>query len=359
MHHILLIVLALAAITIQCSVVARPKVADQYPFVNDNESVEFLKKENVAFIVRAPKNSEKAAELSKQIQTQYGEDTTIVSTIQSLTNAFRSSKTPVIYQDTNPVLRDMKSLSHGTRDNNYLMLMAQPNADTVNVKDFQLAVPFFYCWYVLPQDSNLLIDMSRDLLTDFAVAFQQADFPLKTFKFKADTILHCTAKYLGNNIKLNAENPYFRNPVVAANTGKVFDMKVTGFTFTSGTIGAVVSFDHPAVKTLWNNDLEDWRMNEILKDPAFEDIEDTDALISQLQFADRAHITLALAGKTQAVITGVDLIAIKLKLLAQSNPETQIIDGNEFILLDKSSGFVRLEHPFTLKTVFSGDYFEF
>ena len=112
-------------------------------------------------------------------------------------------------------------------------------------------------------------------------------------------------------------------------------------------------------KDLWNNDLSDEELSEMLKSDFFFNLTNKKKkeLIGKLNFADRAHITLGLCREEKAMQSGVDMMNLKLRLklyemLGKSDVKCET-EAFEFYYLDNCYCFAKLREPIVVSGIFS------
>lgn len=113
-------------------------------------------------------------------------------------------------------------------------------------------------------------------------------------------------------------------------------------------------------KSLWDNDLDRDKIEKILDNKYFNELKDKKKLIEKLEFADRAHITIALASNQSAVQAGIDIIDIKLrrKFNEMMNKSVDIREfGNcEISYLKDCYCYVNFKKSIFLNSIFGGEY---
>lgn len=117
--------------------------------------------------------------------------------------------------------------------------------------------------------------------------------------------------------------------------------------------------DKEKTSKLWDNELNQEEMNEILNDPYF-DLSDKKSLISKLEKADRAHITLGVSKGNKSVQSGLDQLNIMLRVKYNESMKRKIpiveTDNYKIAYLDNCFCFVKLKNKIKIKSIFTGDY---
>ncbi len=183
--------------------------------------------------------------------------------------------------------------------------------------------------------------------------------------------MHCTAKYIGKNHETGDKIEYFNDMFVPDSLGRACTLKIVGFSFSSKSVAADVSFDSDRnAKDLWKNDLEEMKKNEILSDNYFKNSNiDASKVFEELNPAERAHITLATVKGVPLVQSGVDLLNCKLRLKVQNENnhvvkkdfQIRIPNFNKPINFDinyLNDGFcyVKLKEALSFSSLFAAEY---
>jgi hypothetical protein len=164
-------------------------------------------------------------------------------------------------------------------------------------------------------------------------------------------LLHCTAKYCGKALNTHLNSNYFKKSQVAKSIGEYFRLKIIGFTISHKTIGAQIKLENECIN-LWDNELTESQLNDILSEINLES--------NKINFsnATRAHLTIALDDKTQAVQTGYDQIQL-LALLEQDKIKKEIVKFDDFDLyfMHNYGSYLKLNNPLYIDTLFSYGFY--
>lgn len=164
-------------------------------------------------------------------------------------------------------------------------------------------------------------------------------------------LLHCTAKYCGKGLNSQLNSNYFKKPQVSKSIGEYFRLRIIGFTITHNTIGAQIQLDNDCV-SLWDNDLTELQLNDILSEIGLSSYQ------AKLTNGSRAHLTIALADKTQAVQTGYDQMKILASLQPdKTNKEIEAFDDFDLYFMRNIGAYLKLKSPMYIDTLFSYGFY--
>ena len=126
-------------------------------------------------------------------------------------------------------------------------------------------------------------------------------------------------------------------------------------------LAACVSFDNDELffKELWSNDFSDEELTDLLSADSFFNLSNKKKkeLIQRLNFADKAHITIGLAGQEKAMQSGLDMINLKMRYRLNEMLHKEAVkhetDEFEFTYLNNCYCLAKLKEPFLVSGIFS------
>jgi hypothetical protein len=126
----------------------------------------------------------------------------------------------------------------------------------------------------------------------------------------------------------------------------------------------MIDLDCRESKQLWDNDLDEKNLNEILDDSYFRSLNKVNRakfIDEKLNFADRAHITIGCSKGTSNRQSGIDCLALKLRnYLNQKNKKESlsIYSTEEFdlIYVDVCYYMIKLKKPIIYDAIFTAEY---
>ncbi|CAF0962127.1 unnamed protein product [Brachionus calyciflorus] len=384
------------------------KLSKKHSFLSDFDTIEFVKKSKVLFVNRGLPGSGKST-LAREIIEIYGKENTVLCegddfftneygvykyqrdkvnecnlfTQNRVRSACNLGKTCVIADDTHLTYSDIEPYIQIAKEFNYILVLIEPrsshkfdvdklftmckhNVSKATIKkkldDFQLIFPRYYAWFLNEIDSKYLcnlaretfekcVNLSQNLSNDFIVLKKSLD-PRALFEFRNELQLHCTSKFIGQNIDSNKDSrDYCFNLEVNENIGKVFSLELSGFSISDRTLVGDVRLKKNS--TLWNNDLDQEEKMEVLDQTDLTSLKQD--VFECLNNADRAHFTLGLEPGLKAYKSGIDLVRVKLlkKLFKYKKFEC---DDFYLFYLGNCFSYVKLKKPIKLWAIFSGVY---
>jgi hypothetical protein len=127
----------------------------------------------------------------------------------------------------------------------------------------------------------------------------------------------------------------------------------------------MIDFDNTEeLKQLWNNDLNEKNLNEILDDAYFRSLNKINRakfINEKLKFADKAHVTIGCAKGTPNRQSGIDCMNLKLKtyLNEKIKKDTKSIYSNEefeVFYIDGCYYLIKLKKNLIYDAIFGAEY---
>ena len=114
----------------------------------------------------------------------------------------------------------------------------------IKINQYEKFFPYFFGWFLNLQTSAYLVNTSKEILKETLNVLPEFNKDLNSksnnilniFDFRTG-ILHCTTKFIGKNNKTKDILDYVNNPLISLSIGKVFQLKIAGFSITQSTIG--------------------------------------------------------------------------------------------------------------------------
>jgi len=343
----------------------------KYPFLDDSVSVEWIRRNNVLFVMRGLPGSGKST-LAQRIMQEYkctvkcsaddyftterGEyvyDATRLKDAheecqKKCSEAVNNHHRIIIVDNTNVTYWDMKFYFELAKKNQYYVILAEPKTSwrldpkilaqrnchgvtashlSKRVKEYKHIFPRYYGWFMCPKKSQALINYSTDLfkilITNcpefkaFFSAEEEFEEDLPNY-FSRDLCtdkqgLHCTARFIQRKGKkfISPPNPAYATRLSEA-LGKASCLQITGFVFTAGTFGAKVELTSEQLK-IYDNDHK-----ELAESAA------ADVTPSRRRRGVGAHLTLGTAKGIKPAETGRDITKAAAALVIKSENMFQV-----------------------------------
>ncbi|XP_020368320.1 2',3'-cyclic-nucleotide 3'-phosphodiesterase [Rhincodon typus] len=369
------------------------KVIGNFPFLNDNGTIETIKEAHTLFVLRGLPGSGKSI-LGKAIKEKYPQSLACASKFppvadeaetdcdryaqvdEGLEWGFKEIKNVIVVDDNHLAAKRLDHLTSLARDNDYIVLIVSPKTEWRNdceklatQSQWKLTVeqlnsmkqsyqeyiiPYFFGWFLLRRSAQEMRKNAEDFLKQlsemevFLKEFvgcvewhSEEKFNLQEYFQKKPRTLHCTTKFC-NYGEVPVCRAYAESKVVEDNYSKAFTLQVVALFVTPRTVGARVLLNKNQ-ELLWPKEQEG--------DDGGDGKEKAD-----LPFGSRAHITLACAPRVKAVQTGLDLLHI-LKLEEGKQPTHEVdVEKGQLCCYDEGQWILNLTKPIEVKTLFSGFY---
>ncbi|KAJ8320766.1 hypothetical protein KUTeg_002353, partial [Tegillarca granosa] len=348
-----------------------------FPFLNDCDTISYIKKSKTMFIMRGISGSGKST-LVNIIQKVYPnavvcsadfyfvtEDGTYNFQPDCLSYAhFDCQKNAreaclkqmnvIVIDNTNIRRWEMKLYLDMAREFNYVVVPVRPRTrwredphelfkrnkhgvgfDVIQkkIRMFEDIIPIYYGWF--------LNNITLSTLQQYYEINSDADF-----------LLHCTAFYSGSrkNPTPGREN-YHRSWIVQQSCGQVFSLHVTGITISPRVVTARVHLDAEQLELLWKPEETNWD-DYIYKKTG---LQNNGSSNQYPQKGRCAHITIATANGISASQANFDLLDIcdKEYFLSNSQVPTCPTDRGIIKRLEDEYCVVYFDQPVVLNGLFS------
>ncbi|XP_067869550.1 2',3'-cyclic-nucleotide 3'-phosphodiesterase isoform X1 [Heterodontus francisci] len=374
------------------------KLRGDFPFLNDNDTIQTIKEAHTLFILRGLPGSGKST-ISKLIEEKYRsisavafadglgisplveepktDDNRYAQLDEQIQQGFKDSKNVIVVDDNHHSEKRLDDLLNLAKGNDYIVILVTPKTEWSNdceklaiKSQWKLSVeklnkmkegfqqhiiPDYFGWFLVRKSAEEmrknaeeflnLLSKNEEFTKEFVKNVQwhlEEDFNLQEYFQNRPTLLHCTTKFCDYGAVPHCES-YAHSKAVEESYSKAFILKVTALFVTPRTVGARVSLDRHQ-KQLWP------------KEEVGDDGDDS-GIKAGLPVGSRAHITLACAPGVKAVQTGLDLLDI-LKFEKAGNKPEYKVETEKGLLSLYSEGrcMINLSGPINVKTLFSGFY---
>lgn len=293
-----------------------------YPFLDDETTIEYIKNSKIMFIMKGISGSGKST-VARNLRDTFSHSyhsaddffnktgeyifdfTQLKEAHQSCQlgaiEAAERHQNVIIIDNTNVRNWEMKIYLTLAKEYNYIVAVVEPktpwaknaeelamkNTHGVNeeiiykkVKMYQDPCPLYYGWFLNEKDSAVIIELAnawlKTALEELPYFFR--DFSAQSGKTtkedilsyfsrqhfpNANDIIHCTSKFTARGSQPNAKD-YMRSPKVVSSLGKYFEVNIIGFVITPRTLGARIQ--------LTSEQIELWEQNDDEEPPVYERI---------------------------------------------------------------------------------------
>ncbi|XP_036985671.2 2',3'-cyclic-nucleotide 3'-phosphodiesterase isoform X3 [Artibeus jamaicensis] len=371
---------------------AKDKPELQFPFLQDEETVDTLQECKTLFILRGLPGSGKST-LARIIRDRYRDSTKMVSADtykitpaqggfseaykrldKDLVDCCRRDTRVLVLDDTNHERERLEQLFEIADQYQYQVVLVEPKTpwrlDCAQLKEksqWPLSVdelkklkpglekdflPLFFGWFLTKKSSESLRKVGQTFLDELGnhKAFKKelrhfvsGDEPREKidlvayFGKRPPGMLHCTTKFCDYGKAAGAEE-YIQQDMVRKSYSKAFTLTICALFVTPKTTGAQVELSEQEL-LLWPNDVDKLSPSD------------------SLPRGSRAHITLGCADEVEAVQTGIDLLEIVRQERGGSRGEEvgELARGKLFSL-GNGRWMLNLAKKMKVRAIFTGYY---